>query len=77
MKPHCKETLARAYLFLDGEILSEHERHEIALHLEECAPCLERVGLDREVTYAVARLRHHSRCPEDLKLRITSLLEQI
>jgi mycothiol system anti-sigma-R factor len=77
VKPHCKETLARAYLFLDGEILSEPERQEIVVHLEECAPCLERVGLEREVTFAVARLRHHSRCPDALKHRITSLLEQI
>ncbi len=47
MKEHCREILARAYLFLDGEGLSAEERVEIEVHLEECAPCLERYDLQR------------------------------
>ena len=76
MKETCRETLQRAYLFLDGEILSEPERTEIRVHLEECSPCLERYGLEEELVTVIARLRHASPCPERLKSRITTLLEQ-
>ena len=76
MKETCREYLQRAYLFLDGEILSESERTEIRVHLEECSPCLERYGLEEELVTIIARLRHASPCPDRLKSRITSLLEQ-
>ncbi|MGH2819001.1 MAG: mycothiol system anti-sigma-R factor [Actinomycetota bacterium] len=75
MKQHCRETLARAYLFLDGELLSQEERVEIQEHLEECAPCYERLGIEKEVTMLVARLRGSERCPDRLRSRITSLFE--
>jgi mycothiol system anti-sigma-R factor len=72
----CKETLQRAYLFLDGEILSESERADIQIHLEACSPCLERFGLEQELFTVIARLRHAAPCPDRLKTRIASLLEQ-
>ncbi|MEA2476389.1 MAG: hypothetical protein QOC87_588 [Actinomycetota bacterium] len=75
MKYHCRETLARAYLYLDGELLSEHERHEIWVHLEECKPCFDRVGLDQEVTEIVARLKGTHRCPDALRSRVSELLK--
>ena len=75
MKEVCREYLQRAYLFLDGEILSETERTEIQVHLEDCSPCLERYGLEEELVNVIARLRHASPCPERLKSRISSLLE--
>lgn len=75
MKERCRETLQRAYLFLDGEVLSEEERLEIQVHLEECEPCYERYGVDREVTFLIGRrLRGSNPCPEGLKTRIESLL---
>ncbi|MFN2594432.1 MAG: zf-HC2 domain-containing protein [Actinomycetota bacterium] len=77
MKYHCRETLARAYLYLDGEVLSEGERHEIWVHLEECKPCYDRVGLDREVTEVLARLRGTHRCPETLRSRLSQLLNEL
>jgi mycothiol system anti-sigma-R factor len=76
MKKHCKETLEKAYLFLDGELLSEHQRNEIRQHLEACAPCYQRYGLEREITMVVARLQGRARCPKDLRLRIITLLEE-
>ena len=76
MKETCREYLQRAYLFLDGEILSESERSEIQVHLEECSPCLERYGLEEELVTVIARLRHASPCPDALRSRINSLLEQ-
>ena len=75
MKEVCREYLARAYLYLDGEVLSEAERTEIQVHLEECGPCLERYGVERELVAVMARLRTATRCPDALKNRIAGLLE--
>jgi mycothiol system anti-sigma-R factor len=76
VKEHCRETLQRAYLFLDKEALGEAERREIQMHLEECRPCFERVGLEREITMIVARLKNAHPCPRELKARIASQLEK-
>lgn len=73
---NCRETLEQAYLYLDGEGLGEDRRREIRAHLEECAPCYERVGLDHEVTALLVKLRGSTSCPEDLRLRITNLIER-
>jgi mycothiol system anti-sigma-R factor len=75
MKEKCRETLERAYVFLDGEALSVSERREIEVHLEECRPCLERYGLEKELTAIVARLKGSECCPEGLRVRITQMLE--
>ncbi len=74
MKHRCRETLQRAYLFLDGELLSQEERVEVRVHLEACRPCYERYGLDEEITKLVARLRGGQRCPQGLRDRIEGLL---
>ncbi|HEX2235777.1 MAG TPA: zf-HC2 domain-containing protein [Actinomycetota bacterium] len=75
MKEECQRALERVYLFLDGELLSSEERVEIRAHLEACRPCFERYGLEEVVTGLVARLRHAHRCPEHVRVRITSLLQ--
>ena len=76
MKQRCREVLERAYLFLDGEILTPAERAEIEAHLEECAPCFEYYGLESHVSHLVVRLRGATPCPEALKTRIAGLLER-
>jgi mycothiol system anti-sigma-R factor len=76
MKEECRVTLERAYLFLDGEILSEAERVEIKGHLEACRPCLERYGLESEVSVLLSRLRGHEDCPTGLKRRIEGLIAE-
>ncbi len=81
MSERCKEIFAdayrRAYMLLDGEGLSESERLEMEAHLEECAPCLERYGVQREfISVVIARLRGCTPCPETLKARISALLEE-
>lgn len=76
MKEDCRVTLQKAYLFLDGELLSETERVQIQGHLEDCLPCLERYGLDGEVTTLVARLNTHERCPESVKKRIQLMIQE-
>ncbi len=77
MKERCREVLERAYLFLDGEVLSQEERVEIELHLEECAPCLEQYGFERETVFVLARLRGKTPCPDGLKTRIAQLLDEV
>ena len=76
MKHRCKEVLQRAYLFLDGEVLSEEERLQIQVHLDECAPCLEHYGLEREMVFVTARLKGKTECPQKLKAKIQNLLEE-
>ena len=76
MKEDCRETLRQAFLYIDGEVLSEGERIEIEQHLEECAPCLERYGLEQEVKLIAARLRGQHRCPDKLRAKITSLFDE-
>ena len=76
MSHHCKEVLEQAYLYLDGEGLTEVQRIEIEAHLEECGPCLEAYGVEREVvTVIIARLRGAVACPDSLKRRISTALE--
>ena len=75
MKERCREVLQRAYLFLDGEVLSHEERTQIQVHLDECAPCLEHYGLEREMVFVTARLRGKTECPEKLRSRIQNLLD--
>lgn len=75
MKEHCRETLEKAYLFLDGEVLTEAERREIREHLQECYPCLERYDVEREVTLLISRLKNTA-CPDKLRTRIESLIEE-
>lgn len=76
MKEHCRETLQRAFLYLDGEVLTEAQRREIKEHLEECYPCLERYDVEREVTLLLARLKGHVACPKRLRSRIESIIEE-
>ncbi len=76
MSCDCREVLERAYLYLDREVLSETERHEIQQHLDECSPCFERLGVEKEVHLLVGRLKGSPTCPERLKTQIVALLDQ-
>ena len=76
MKERCREVLQRAYLFLDGEVLSTEERTQIQIHLEECSPCLEQYGLERELVLITTRLKGKTECPESLKTKIQGLLNE-
>ena len=76
MKRECRRTLERAYLFLDGEVLSREDSIEIKVHLEACRPCYERYGFEEDITKLVARLREGQRCPDALRSRIEGLLRR-
>ena len=76
MKEHCKHTLERAYLILDGETISVEERIRIETHLHDCGPCFERYGIEVEVKKVIARLQGASHCPAELKNRIMDILKK-
>ncbi|HVL63827.1 MAG TPA: mycothiol system anti-sigma-R factor [Actinomycetota bacterium] len=75
MKEECRQTLEQAYMLLDGEQVADLDRRSIQEHLEACAPCYERYGLEREVKGIIARLQGCTTCPDKLRERIAYLLE--
>ena len=77
MKEHCRKILQTAYLYLDGEVLSDTERHEIRVHLEECAPCYERYGVDEQVKMLVSRLKGGCRCPDELRTKVSRMFDEV
>lgn len=76
MTHRCREVLQKAYLYLDHEGLSEQERGEIELHLQQCFPCYRRYGLEREVTHLIGRLGQQP-CPDGVRARVVSFLKQV
>jgi mycothiol system anti-sigma-R factor len=76
MTDDCRAALERAYLYLDGEVLTQEQRLEIRRHLEECPPCLERYDVEQVVAKLVARVRGSETCPARVKERVQSLLEE-
>jgi mycothiol system anti-sigma-R factor len=69
----CNETIERLYHYLDGE-LTQERRDQIQRHLEECSPCFQAVGFERELRILIAR-RCTDRVPDELKDRIKRSLE--
>lgn len=76
MKERCREVLEQIYFYLDGEGLEAPDRLLIQSHLEECGPCFERYGLEKEVAELIARLNGTCRCPEALKNRVLDLISR-
>ena len=75
MKPKCREVIQRIYFYLDAEVLTEVERNEIQVHLDDCEPCLERFHVEQGVTRLLrAHLEGHDPCPGRLKAKIENLL---
>ena len=64
----CTSTIHRLYHYLDGE-LTEESRIAIRRHLDECAPCLEKVDFEAELRRVIAD-RCKDRVPEQLRDRI-------
>ncbi len=76
--PHatpCSEVLEQVYLYLDGEDEAT-SRENVRLHLDECAPCLRKYGLEQAVKALVARCCAE-RAPLDLRDRVLVRLQQV
>jgi mycothiol system anti-sigma-R factor len=69
----CNETIERLYHFLDGELTVER-REQIQRHLEECSPCFQAVGFERELRIVIAR-RCTDRVPDELLERVKRALK--
>jgi mycothiol system anti-sigma-R factor len=77
-KPHavdCDQILERIYVFIDNE-LADADCRQIQAHLEECAPCLHFVDVERMVKALVAR-SCSERAPEELRQRVMFEIHQV
>jgi mycothiol system anti-sigma-R factor len=77
-EPHetpCSEVLEQVYLYLDGEA-EEHDREHVRIHLDECAPCLRKYGLEQAVKALVARSCAEA-APVDLKSRVMTRIQEV
>ena len=76
--PHetpCSEVLEKVYLYLDGEAEADDHDH-IRIHLDECAPCLRKYGLEQAVKALVAR-SCAEQAPVELRDRVMFRLQQV
>jgi mycothiol system anti-sigma-R factor len=77
--PHetdCREVIEEVYLYLDGE-MDSRRRDVIREHLDECAPCLRKFGLEQDVKALVARCCGGDVAPEGLRERLVVRLQQV
>jgi mycothiol system anti-sigma-R factor len=77
--PHdtdCAEVIEKVYLYLDGEI-DDETRHKLREHLDECAPCLRKYGVEQDVKALVARCCGSDVAPEGLRERLTVRSQEV
>lgn len=77
--PHdldCAEVIEQVYLYLDGECDAEAHRR-IRVHLDECAPCLRKYGVEQDVKALVARCCGEEQTPDGLRQRVLARLQQV
>lgn len=70
--PHdtdCKSVLDQLYSFIDGEVDEEYH-NRIAVHLDECAPCLGEYEVERVVKALVKRSCADGGCTDEIRSRI-------
>ena len=78
-KPHetpCEEVLEQVWLYLDGE-LKDPDLGLIRAHLDECAGCLRKYGLDQVVKALVARSCGGDVAPEHLRAKVVATLHSV
>jgi mycothiol system anti-sigma-R factor len=71
----CQDVLRRVYLFIDQE-LADADYHEIRKHLDECAPCLHSVDMERLIKALVAR-SCTEQAPVELRQRVMFEIRQV
>lgn len=75
MKQSCLEALADLATFIDGE-LTEDKRQRIESHLDDCPPCVDAHGFERELRVVIAH-RCQEQVPEELRQRIALAIAQV
>lgn len=71
---NCREVLQRLYHYLDGE-LTDESRADIQQHLEDCSPCVEAFGFEKDLRRVIAQ-RCRDVPPPDLRRRIAEALSR-
>jgi mycothiol system anti-sigma-R factor len=71
----CSEVLDRVFFFIDNELESA-DSAEIATHLEECGPCLQKYDLERTVKTLVAR-SCYEHAPETLRDKVLLRIREV
>jgi mycothiol system anti-sigma-R factor len=71
----CADYIERIVYFLDNE-LDDADIVAVKMHLDACAPCLEKYDLQRTVKSLVARSCSES-APEDLRQRVLYSIRQV
>lgn len=72
----CREILDRVYEFLDSEC-DQRSTNYIAQHLDECAPCLQLFGIEREIKALVHRKCGGDPAPVGLRDRVRRQLQLV
>lgn len=72
---NCDKLLQRIYFFIDNE-LDQADAAEIKQHIDECAPCLDEVALERLVKSLVAR-SCKEQAPVELRQRVVFSIRQV
>ena len=78
--PHdvdCSEVIEKVYFYLDEEELDDEARAQVRQHLDECAPCLRKYGLEQDVKALVARSCGGDVAPDGLRERLVVRLQQV
>lgn len=72
----CADYLERIVYFLDNE-LDEADCSAVQVHLDECAPCLEKYDLQRTVKAVVARSCSSESAPSELRQRVMVQIREV
>jgi mycothiol system anti-sigma-R factor len=72
----CREVLTEVWTYLDGEVGDAEARH-IEHHLDDCAPCLRKYGIERVVKALVARSCGQEDTPVTLRDRVMTSLRSV
>ncbi|MGI5348949.1 mycothiol system anti-sigma-R factor [Streptomyces sp. CA-250714] len=78
-EPHetdCSEVLDHLYEYLDRE-MPEGDCAKFKEHFDECSPCFEKYGLEREVKKLVKRCCGQDDVPSDLRAKVMGRIEVI
>lgn len=71
--PDCVELVGQLYQLLDGEI-AQHQVEYLQNHLDECADCLMRLGVEAHFTQLLRERCAGSQCPDQVVVRIRQAL---
>jgi mycothiol system anti-sigma-R factor len=71
----CEEALAEIYLLLDRECTPERDA-ELRRHIDDCPPCLEEYGIDKQIKLLLARKCGGDLAPAELKQKLRASIRK-